>query len=404
MKKSQLVLVLAAVVIVAIFAVDYWLRANKKFVGGEVIDTPTATPSKQVAPETYETLFARAVAAPTSAERARQLMALDASVAAKSDADAMTKRRAILDEVIKTCSDQLAFAHAVVNLAKFAADDKNESALLQTVPHFTAAVERFGIHETAITSWHFEMMFKALGEKHRDIVDKLQAMIDSPHLYGPEDIREINRFRFGMKLKGDMFTPAEKIDQVVKFRRQNLTKKSVTEDVVWHGGAQETWQVEPLEAHLTLAPGEEKTLEFRARFDRAKGDMLPLPSLKSVITREGEKPTEQLARMPVDTRNYRDWRVSHCVRVAKAPAIDGTLDDEAWAKCKPSTLHVAHDGFTRAPNDTLVYTCYDDKGLYVAMRVLEDDMANIRVTEVPRDGDVCKDDSVEMMLNPNSPW
>lgn len=83
MKKSHLAIGLAAIVIMAIFAVDYWLRANKKFVGGEVVD-PVA-PSAPAKPETFETMYERAMATESSVARAQMLMNIETTTAAKND-------------------------------------------------------------------------------------------------------------------------------------------------------------------------------------------------------------------------------------------------------------------------------------------------------------------------------
>lgn len=290
-------------------------------------------------------------------------------------------------------------ADAALRLTKISDEEKNESAVTRATDQFIAAATRHGLHETAVTPSHFSAMEKILGENRKALTDRLAAMIESPQNYGPEEIREINRFRVGMKLAGEPFPAAFKIDRVVKYVRKNMTQKAITEDLNWRGTDRQAWHIEPLEAHLSLAPGESKTIEFHVNFDRDRGEMLPLPSLKSVINRKDEKVVEQIERVPVDTRKFRDDHIARCVRAAKPPTIDGKLDDDAWTRAKPTSILFSYDAFTPT-QETQVLTCYDEKGLYIAIRAFENDMEHVLATDVKRDGDICKNDSIEMMLNP----
>jgi hypothetical protein len=406
MKKSHLVIALAVVLIAGVFAADYWLRAHKKYVGDEVVDPPvanTGTPTDKKAPaptkaESFDTLFERAEANDNAHERARLWLSLDGDLM-KAGADALDKRKKVLHAIIKSCPDEPASADAASRLIVIAEGAKDESALAEAVQSFLDTAMRLGIYEKGVTPWLLDNVTRFL-QGHKELAAKLQTAFDSPENYGPEEVREIVRFRVGMKLAGDPFSAADKVDQVIKYRRRNLTKKPLSEELSWRDAVQGPWKIEPVAAHVSLAPGAEHTLEFHVQFDRAMGETVPFPSLKSVITREGEAVVETVARVPMDTRGYRAGRVVRCVRTQKAPTIDGTLNDDAWTKCEPASKLFCFDGFTAPPCDTQISACYDDKGLYLAMRVFETDMEHVPAAVSTRDADVCKDDSIEVMFNP----
>lgn len=80
-----------------------------------------------------------------------------------------------------------------------------------------------------------------------------------------------------------------------------------------------------------------------------------------------------------NTRLCRDPRVWHAVeytapRVSTPPAIDGKLDDPAWANV-PWTTDFWHSmGFTSPKHRTRAKLAWDDQNLYVAFDVEDDDI------------------------------
>jgi hypothetical protein len=400
MKKSHVAIAIVAVLIAVLFGVDYWLRANKKFVGGEVVE-PTASPTVAATPkeESFETRFERASATADVHTRGATLLALEYEVRTKGGADANAKMTKTLNAVIELCPNDPASADAAARLLSMAEKANDEAGMQKAVQLLLDAAGRIGLYEKGVSPQLFESLVRHFKDQPQ-VTRKIQAALDSPENFGPENVREIMRFRVGMKLEGEPFPAADKVDQVVKFRRRNLTKAPLSEELSWQNAQQGPWHIEPLTAHVSLAPGEEKTVEFHTQFDRSKGEAVPFPSLKSVITREGEPEVIAFARVPMDTRGYRNGRVIHCVRVQKAPTIDGKTDDDAWTHCKPVTDLYGWNGFTTPKYGTQISVCYDDAGLYLAIHADDDDMTHAPAVMTDRDADVCRDDSVEFMFNP----
>ena len=89
------------------------------------------------------------------------------------------------------------------------------------------------------------------------------------------------------------------------------------------------------------------------------------------------------------------------VRAAKAPVLDGKLDDPCWAAATPVTGFQRIDTTSPAACQTIAYVACDTTHLYVAARCLEPNPRRIRAKARPRDHDgLFGDDIVEIMLDP----
>ena len=86
-------------------------------------------------------------------------------------------------------------------------------------------------------------------------------------------------------------------------------------------------------------------------------------------------------------------------RTSAAPAIDGRLDDAAWAKASaPLTLQFLWESQTGAKQKTSVRLLWDMNALYVGFDA-ED--ADITAQFTQRDDPTYRDDAVEIFINPN---
>jgi hypothetical protein len=86
--------------------------------------------------------------------------------------------------------------------------------------------------------------------------------------------------------------------------------------------------------------------------------------------------------------------------VLRAPqpiAVDGVLDEPIWNRLAPITF-VIYDGTGPAPMATEAKLCWDDTYLYVVFSCADRDLTS-RITA--RDDYVCRDDAVEIFLNPS---
>jgi hypothetical protein len=87
------------------------------------------------------------------------------------------------------------------------------------------------------------------------------------------------------------------------------------------------------------------------------------------------------------------------VKRASTPiAIDGTLDDGAWAAAPPVTLQFLWESQSGAKQMTRVRLLWDAQALYVGF---DADDADITAQYEQRDDPTYRDDAVEMFINPN---
>ncbi|OIP07571.1 MAG: hypothetical protein COZ06_24945 [Armatimonadetes bacterium CG_4_10_14_3_um_filter_66_18] len=94
-----------------------------------------------------------------------------------------------------------------------------------------------------------------------------------------------------------------------------------------------------------------------------------------------------------------------CLRCAKAPVVDGKLDDPCWQSLP------AMDQFYQywtpvakpPPLKTAARLCFDDRGLYMGLTLYEDRLDQIKAKITSRDApDLWQDDCVEIMLDPTN--
>ena len=92
--------------------------------------------------------------------------------------------------------------------------------------------------------------------------------------------------------------------------------------------------------------------------------------------------------------------VAEATRAARAPKIDGRLDDACWRQAKPIASFLIM-GTTKAPKcGTSARFVYGDDALYIGVRCNDPDVSSIKTKEVPRDsGGVFSTDCIEIMLD-----
>ena len=401
MNKSFLIPGIIALLVVIGFGVDAWLRSQNKVSGPEELVAPTPTKPAKVLPpeEQYSTTLSEAISTEGATLRAARLIAVDDSITVLDIEHKAERHQTVLKKILETCPNEPLASEAAARLMNIACADKNDAAVAANVDELIKITERLGVGDRGVPHDRFFWVIRTLekDERYIDLVDKIEATLSRADQFGPPEVREVTAFQMGMGLAGERFAPAAKIDRIVKYVRKNTSKQPLTEDFKWINAQQGAWFIEPMEAHLTLKPGEEKTLEFHVKYDREKSDFLPFPTAHSVV--KGWMNIDQKARLPMDLKRYYLGRTVSCVRIAKPPAIDGKLDDDAWKQCKPTSKIYCTDGSTPPNQDMQVSVCYDDHGLYLGARLLEEDMDNIFCVEAKRDGKVWEDDCIEFMIN-----
>jgi len=96
-------------------------------------------------------------------------------------------------------------------------------------------------------------------------------------------------------------------------------------------------------------------------------------------------------------RDYVRRPIYSVLRAPQPIAVDGVLDEPIWNRLAPITF-VIYDGTGPAPMATEAKLCWDDTCLYVAFSCADRDLTS-RITA--RDDFVCRDDAVEIFLNPS---
>jgi hypothetical protein len=86
-------------------------------------------------------------------------------------------------------------------------------------------------------------------------------------------------------------------------------------------------------------------------------------------------------------------------RTAKAPVIDGSLDDECWSEAQTAGNFQLSKSQGEPPvNQTEVSFCYDDENLYFSFVAHDIKMPLAKALETKRDGLVWQDDDIELFL------
>ena len=84
---------------------------------------------------------------------------------------------------------------------------------------------------------------------------------------------------------------------------------------------------------------------------------------------------------------------------AKAPPIDGVLDDAAWKQAQPLLMRPVI-GRGRVGAETRVRLLHDRTNLYIGIELDEPEIDKIKRNVSARDGRAYSDDSVEIWLQP----
>lgn len=87
--------------------------------------------------------------------------------------------------------------------------------------------------------------------------------------------------------------------------------------------------------------------------------------------------------------------------VTNGPKIDGKLDDVVWKNGVWFTdFSLISDSTKLAKVQTEFQIAYDDEFLYIAIRMDEPAPGCLKIDEFLRDGGICRDDSIEIMIDP----
>lgn len=95
------------------------------------------------------------------------------------------------------------------------------------------------------------------------------------------------------------------------------------------------------------------------------------------------------------------WGVTvEATRAPSPPDLDGRLDDPCWQQAKPVTGFTVMNRTDPAKHPSTAYVVFDDTTLYIGVRCEEPNVASIKTAKMSRDGEVCRSDCIEIMLDP----
>jgi hypothetical protein len=89
-----------------------------------------------------------------------------------------------------------------------------------------------------------------------------------------------------------------------------------------------------------------------------------------------------------------------CTVTEKAPVLDGKLDDVIWKNAyEIKQFNDYMNPQVKAQNNTNVLMTHDNENIYIGFRCYEKDMAKLKTSEKPHDGNIFEDDCIEMFFD-----
>ena len=212
------------------------------------------------------------------------------------------------------------------------------------------------------------------------------------------------KFWRGLRFSGNF-------EQTYPFKEQEITlplsssfKGPVSGRLEWILHGNDNWTVSPRRMTLNLAPGQKTQARFTLSHQGDVSTYLPLPRLGAHF--HGEEDRLHLDRdlyLPLDMMEHakRHPTKARASAAAAKPIIDGSLDDPAWQG--PPTISrlvpTKADGYAPVKTDT--WLSHDETFLYVGARFHEPWLRSVQCNVAQRDGEVWKDDSIEILLDVN---
>jgi hypothetical protein len=159
------------------------------------------------------------------------------------------------------------------------------------------------------------------------------------------------------------------------------------------------WRVEKRDPWIELAPGETRTVRRTVEPEpNAAPGKYPLTARLTYALGPGDM--EHVLIANASTEVAEQVRTAKCARTREPPTIDGRLDDACWKQAPVIGSFIDIDKQTPSRWPTTVRLLYDERNLYAAFECSETEPASI-IAQIAQDGgEVWRDDSVELFLNP----
>ena len=175
---------------------------------------------------------------------------------------------------------------------------------------------------------------------------------------------------------------------------KNKFKHNLHYNISWKD-ADSCWQITPEQLGGIIAPGQDEKLYFKAVLTKKTG---PLECNVKFVSGDDLEVKKELNSYKILRQLNRP--TLDAVLVAKAPKIDGKLDDGAWSIAKP-VLEFRTNKDKEVTAKTEAFFAYAKDNLYIAFKCNEPNIKDIKTAVKDHDGPVWEDDSVEVFIDTN---
>jgi hypothetical protein len=152
------------------------------------------------------------------------------------------------------------------------------------------------------------------------------------------------------------------------------------------------WTIRPAEGVLEFGPKGEAQFNMTASFDRS--NTAPLPVMEFDVLKEGKKILQAGNRLQPLIR-----RKASVTRIDAAGVINGVVSAGEYGDAEFNGEFIDYRGLGVPEHQTRFLLAYNEKALYVAVVSDEDEPEAISVQPRDRDGELWRDDSVELFID-----
>jgi len=280
------------------------------------------------------------------------------------------------------------------------------SASAEEAARLHRMLEDPGIGEDALPESSIRQAAEILGDTLPETGAFLRQALENPEPYLTESARRRRAAREAFTSPEEPISVTEQFEARLRFRLVNPLEVPLDEQWQWHV-SNPGWQVEPARAEHRIEPGTERTPGAVVRYTAGPGTApRPAPTLRRRVTVPGAGVMhEEEHTLALDLAHFfgEEGRAPRSRRVTQAPVIDGSLSDPAWAHEAPiRDFYLARmDG--RPAAATRAWAVHDETALYFAVHCAEPAMSRLQVETRGRDGEIFRDDSIEIFLDPRGP-
>ena len=94
-------------------------------------------------------------------------------------------------------------------------------------------------------------------------------------------------------------------------------------------------------------------------------------------------------------------RAQQVPKAPQLPVIDGDLFEKAWSKAVALSPFYRADGAAEPDEPTQAFLMWDERHLYIGIKVYSDEMERLRISQTEIGSAVWNDDSIEILADPN---